>query len=212
MDENNNLNTNNDFEPVNTDTPNTDIFVDEPTDIQPEPVAESTVEPTVEPTPEPSANPFTDPAPEPDFGGYTDPNPGYQQSVNQGAPYGSAQYQQPVSNTLGILALIFGIISLVFFCSCLNIFTGIAAIVFGIIQLAGGKGNSAGKGMAIAGIITAAISIIAFFGFWGAIMSNSNLSDISNYSSDEIEDFIENYLKENGINIDGEVNIGNNNL
>ncbi len=227
MDENTNLNTNNDFEPVNTDafdTVNNDIFVEEPA-VEPaqKPYTEPAEEPVAEPVVEASPAPYTEPSADQNFGGYTDPNPGgytnpnpgynnnTNQANNQGAPYGSAQFQEPPSNTLGILSLIFGIISLVFFCSCLNFFTGIAAIVFGIIQLAAGKGDGAGKGMAIAGIILSALSIIALFVFWGAIMSNSNLSDtvLNDYDGGDIEKFFEDYLKENGVSIDGDINIGN---
>ena len=56
----------------------------------------------------------------------------------------------------GIASMVLGIISLLLFCTCVNWITGILAIVFGILQLVRGRE----KGFAIAGIITAALSIL----------------------------------------------------
>lgn len=60
------------------------------------------------------------------------------------------------TETFGIASMILGIISLLLFCTCINWITGILAIIFGIIQLT--KKNA--KGFAVAGIITAALSIL----------------------------------------------------
>lgn len=57
-----------------------------------------------------------------------------------------------------IASLIFGILSLVLFCICVNYIFAILAIVFGVIHLV--KNKESGKGMAIAGIITSIISIV----------------------------------------------------
>ena len=115
-----------------------------------------------------------------------------------------AKAEKPASITLGILSLIFGIVSLVFFCSCLNIVTGVIAIVFGIIQLATGRG--AGRGIAIGGIVTAALSIIFFFMFWGAVLGNSNLRDsvIEQYGDGNMDKFFEDYLENFDVEINGQ--------
>lgn len=56
----------------------------------------------------------------------------------------------------GIASMILGIISLLLFCTCINWITGILAIIFGIIQFT----KRSAKGFAVAGIITAALSIL----------------------------------------------------
>ena len=90
----------------------------------------------------------------------------YQQFYQE--PY-QEQYQ-PVSQGFGVASLAIGIVSMVLFCSCINIPLAILAIVFGIIQLT--KPGSR-KGMAIGGIVTAVISLIAFavfcIGLWGSV-------------------------------------------
>ena len=90
----------------------------------------------------------------------------YSQGTGQGN-FGQQTYPyqepyQPVSQGFGIASMVLGIVSLVLFCSCVNILLAIAAIIFGIIQLAtpGSK-----KGMAIAGLITSALSILLFIIF-----------------------------------------------
>ena len=68
------------------------------------------------------------------------------------------QYQQKKpGNGLAITSLVLGIVSIVFFCTCFNFVTAILAVIFGIIHLIQ---RSEGKGMAITGIITAAVSVI----------------------------------------------------
>lgn len=49
-----------------------------------------------------------------------------------------------------------GIVSLLLFCTCLNWITGILAIIFGIIQIV----NYGVRGLAIGGIVTAALSLV----------------------------------------------------
>lgn len=85
---------------------------------------------------------------------------GRETSGQQTYPY--QEPYQPVSQGFGIASMILGIVSLVLFCSCVNILLAIAAIIFGIIQLAtpGSK-----KGMAIAGLITSILSILLFIIF-----------------------------------------------
>ncbi len=134
-----------------------------------------------------------------DYQGQNYGNGGYQ-GTNYGAGGFQGQAPKQESATLGVLSLIFGIVSLVFFCSCFNIITGIFAIVFGIIQLVNNKHT--GRGLAIAGIITAAISIVAFFGFWGIV--GSSMHDSMNDM--DMGEFWEDYndlLREYGIEIEG---------
>lgn len=69
-------------------------------------------------------------------------------------------------NGFGIASLVLGLISLVLFCTCINIPLAILAIIFGIIQLVRG-GN---KGMAIAGTATGVVSIIALVVYWTLFM------------------------------------------
>ena len=66
--------------------------------------------------------------------------------------------------------MILGIISLAMFCTCLNIPIAAAAVVFGILQLMKGF-RRPGSGPAIAGLITAGLSVLAFLAtvllLWG---------------------------------------------
>ena len=73
--------------------------------------------------------------------------------VNPGMPQ---QKQKGDGRGYGIASLILGIVSVLLFCTCINWVTGILAIIFGIIQITKNKEN----GLAIGGIITAAISMV----------------------------------------------------
>lgn len=121
----------------------------------------------------------------PQYGQPVNPQaPQYGQSVNPQAPqYGqpmnpqAPQYGQPInmnyqanmgmvqqeSQGFGIASLVLGILSLLLTCSCFNYITGILAIIFGIVQIVKSKNN---RGMAIAGLITAGISILVATFFW----------------------------------------------
>lgn len=63
---------------------------------------------------------------------------------------------------LAIASMILGILSLLLFCTCINIVLAVVAIVLGAVYLA--KPNRK-KGMAVAGIVTAVLSLIFFFLF-----------------------------------------------
>lgn len=73
--------------------------------------------------------------------------------------FAQQQAPQAPSKGFGIASLVLGIISLILFCSCINIVLAVVAIIFGIVQLVQ---KDAPKGMAIAGIITSCFSIILF--------------------------------------------------
>ncbi|MCR4674026.1 MAG: DUF4190 domain-containing protein [Lachnospiraceae bacterium] len=137
------------------------------------------------------------------YGGYNE-NP-YNNQNNYNRDYG----QNDKKVGFGIASLVLGIISLVFFCSCINVITGVLAIIFGIIQIAKGKGM--GKGMAIAGIITAVISIIMCFVFWAIAGSSAALTDsiLKEYEQiydldlsdpDDVEQFLEQYTEDGSVN------------
>lgn len=116
--------------------------------------------------------------------------PQYGQQMNQQAP----QYGQPInmnyqanmgmvqqeSQGFGIASLVLGIISLLLTCSCINYITGILAIIFGIVQIVKNKNN---RGMAIAGIITAGISILVatFIWIFAIVVAEDTNSDFYKY-------------------------------
>ncbi len=119
------------------------------------------------------------------------------------------QAPKPESATLGILSLVFGIVSIVFFCSCFNILTGIFAIVFGIIQLVNNKHT--GRGMAIAGIVLSIISIVGCFVFWGAV-SGAMSESMKDMDMDEFWEDYKDILDDYGIDINGEINFNNDDI
>ncbi len=164
--------------------------------------------------------------------GYQQSNPQgnyYQQNNQQGnyyqQPYG--QYQQTGANGkkigqgFGIASLVLGIISLILFCTCINIVLAIVAIIFGIIQIV----KYEKKGMAIGGIATAGASILLFFICMGLLVSNQDFirsieQDIITYENDfdsnDVEDWnhmIEKYTNGNyDINVEGSDEDGNYNV
>lgn len=75
------------------------------------------------------------------------------EGVNPGMPQ---HKQKGDGRGYGIASLILGIVSVLLFCTCINWVTGILAIIFGIIQITKNKEH----GLAIGGIITAAISMV----------------------------------------------------
>ena len=91
----------------------------------------------------------------------------YRESADAaGGVYEQSPYQQPYPYTepapsqgFGVASLVLGIVSLVLFCTCVNVLLAVIAIVFGIVQLAKPQAK---KGMAIAGIITSAVSLVLF--------------------------------------------------
>ena len=73
--------------------------------------------------------------------------------MNPGMPQ---QKQKGDGRGYGIASLILGIVSVLLFCTCINWVTAILAVIFGIIQITKNKE----QGLAIGGIITAAISMV----------------------------------------------------
>lgn len=103
----------------------------------------------------------------------------------------------------GVASLVLGIISLLCFCSGVNVILAILAIVFGVIQIV----TCEKKGMAIGGIVTAAISVVLLVITWGLLFSNAAFMDMmqeemqNNFEDDEdMQQFFEQY----GIDMNGE--------
>lgn len=151
-------------------------------------------------TENPYGNPYGDPYENP-YGN----NQGYQYNPYGGAPREPQRgpHGKKMNVGLGIASLVIGIISLMCFCTGLNVILAILAIVFGIVQLA----TCESKGLAIGGIVMAAISIVLTAITYGLLFSNVTFTDMmkeevqQNFQDDEdIQQFLEDY----GIPMDGE--------
>ncbi len=81
---------------------------------------------------------------------------------------------EPVSQGFGIASLSIGIVSLLLFCTCINIPLAVLAVVFGILQL---TKPGCKKGMAIGGIITSVLSIFLFMVFFIGFMGSINYQE-----------------------------------
>ncbi len=106
------------------------------------------------PPPPPSTPSWSAPPPPPGYGGGSGygPTPAY-----SGVPAGAGQK----TNTLAITSLVTGIIA-VLTCSCFGVL-GIAAVVTGVLgrnQIKESNGLEQGDGMALAGLITGAVSLV----------------------------------------------------
>ena len=151
-------------------------------------------------TENPYGNPYGNPYENP-YGN----NQGYQYNPYGGAPREPQRgpHGKKMNVGLGIASLVIGIISLMCFCTGLNVILAILAIVFGIVQLA----TCESKGLAIGGIVMAAISIVLTAITYGLLFSNVTFTDMmkeevqQNFQDDEdIQQFLEDY----GIPMDGE--------
>ncbi len=103
----------------------------------------------------------------------------------------------------GVASLVLGIISLLCFCSGVNIIFAILAIIFGLIQIL----TCEKKGLAIGGIVTAAISVLLLIITWGLLFTNAAFMEMM---QDEIENNFEDdedmqqFLQQYGIDMSGE--------
>lgn len=120
---------------------------------------------------------------------------GYSQQIQYQQPYGQ-QYQQPGMATkndgtgFGIASLVLGIISIFTGFCCINYILAVLAIIFGIVQIV----RSKQKGLAIGGIITAAISIVGATIFWIFVsVAGSSATD----EMGPLQDYIEEYIEQN---------------
>ena len=101
-----------------------------------------------------------------------DPNGWQQQYTN---PQAQQQKQEP-GKGFAIASMILGIVSLVLFCTCINVPLAIAAIILAIVQFVKNGKN----GMAIAGMITGIVSIVLCIVFWVLISVNAIDESITN--------------------------------
>lgn len=126
---------------------------------------------------------------------------------NNQNPYSMDQGQEQEQNRtageksgmgFGIASMVLGIISLLCFCTCINIVPAILAIVFGIIQIM----SYEQKGMAIAGIVTGALSICLLISCYALAFSNASFVNMmedemmKEYNQEELEDIFEYYMTE----------------
>ena len=116
---------------------------------------------------------------------------------NYGQPNGNNKSE---SEGFGIASLILGIITVLLFCTCISWITGILAIIFGILQLV--KGSK--KGMAVVGLITGGIGLVAsiilyILIFFTGLGSYSSYNDIYDHIYDDIYDDIENSMDDGTI-------------
>lgn len=119
-----------------------------------------------------------------------------------GNPYNQGPGSKKDGNGFGIASLVLGIISLLTFCACFNWITAILAIIFGIIQIVQYKE----RGLAIGGIVTAALSLlfsILLYAFvWtGVFAEDSSLYEYY-YDSYFDDDYYNDYYDEDDIYYD----------
>lgn len=98
---------------------------------------------------------------------------GWQQQYTN--PQAQQQKQEP-GKGFAIASMILGIVSLVLFCTCINVPLAIAAIILAIVQFVKNGKN----GMAIAGMITGILSIVLCIVFWVLISVNAIDESITN--------------------------------
>lgn len=106
----------------------------------------------------------------------------YQQAYGEQSYYGQAKEDE---TGFGIASLVLGILSVFTFACCVNYILALLAIIFGIVQMV----KSRKKGFAIAGIITAVISIIL-----GILVALGVVGMIAEYQdSGVLQKYIEQY-------------------
>ena len=116
------------------------------------------------------------------------PPPGYgQQQYGQQwgqSPYGGVPYGQgtPKRNGLGIAALVLGVLSILGSFFIAGGLFGVAAIILGALGMQrANRGEADNKGMALAGLITGIIGVIAAALFLVLYIAVWNSSDFENY-------------------------------
>jgi hypothetical protein len=127
--------------------------------------------------------------------GYGQPYPpGYGQPTGYGQPYGyppapngspypGAYPQTRRGNGFAITALVLGILSLLFcWANFIDAVFVIPAVIFAIIGISASKTRGTGKGMAIAGLITAIVGLVLASIFAVYVLRNLHCGDVSNGS------------------------------
>jgi hypothetical protein len=113
---------------------------------------------------QPPQQPYGQPPPQQPYGqptqpgGYGTPVPGY--PAAPGSPYGTPPPQQ--NNTIGLLAMIFGIVGIpAACCAFLGFLLGAAGIVLGVLGMKRvSEGTASNRGMALAGVICGAVAVV----------------------------------------------------
>lgn len=92
-------------------------------------------------------------------------NNAYNSYQNTTSQQGYTVVEEPKKG-LAIASMVLGIISMIAFCTCINIPLAIIGLILGIVYLAKKEAVKPGKGMAIAGVITSALAIICCVVYW----------------------------------------------
>lgn len=134
----------------------------------------------------------------------------YQNQQQYDGQYQNQQYYNPYQNTagrkkqgqgFGIASLVLGILALVLFCTCINVFLGLLSLIFGIIQIV----RYEKKGLAIGGIVTSVISVILMFVCWGMILTSDEFirtlqEELRYYEQYDLENEMDQYLDDEYLN------------
>ena len=94
-----------------------------------------------------------------------------------------------------------GILALVLFCTCINVFFGILSLIFGIIQIV----RYEKKGLAIGGIVTSVISVILMFICWGMLLTSDEFirtlqDELRYYEQYDLDDEMDRFLDDEYLN------------
>ncbi|GAA1508046.1 hypothetical protein GCM10009827_022800 [Dactylosporangium maewongense] len=145
---------------------------------QPDPYAQPQQPAYQDPYAQPQQPAYQDPyAQQPPVSGTPYPTSGGGYPTSGGAyppaGYGTPGYQQPgygqqqPQNTLGLVSMILGIVSIPFACCYIGLLLGAAAIVLGYLgQQKVKQGLANNGGMALAGIITGAVGVVIEIAIW----------------------------------------------
>jgi hypothetical protein len=168
-----------------------------------DPAGQSNQPPPNQPPPPPSEPQWNPPSggtppppPPPGAGGYQAPGQGGQEGYGQqgygqpgygqppsypppppGAPGGYGQPQQ--TSPLAIVSLVLGIVGLL---CCTFFLLGIGAVVTGFLarkQIAESQGRLKGQGMATAGLVLGAVSIVLALFYWVLVLSGAISNDFT---------------------------------
>ena len=145
----------------------------------------------------------------------SEPEPAVQRPVSEsgqqyGGQYQNQQYYNPYQNTagrkkqgqgFGIASLVLGILALVLFCTCINVFFGILSLIFGIIQIV----RYEKKGLAIGGIVTSVISVILMFICWGMLLTSDEFirtlqDELRYYEQYDLDNEMDRFLDDEYLN------------
>ena len=109
--------------------------------------------------------------------------------------------QKEAGQGFGIASLVLGILALVLFCTCINVFFGILSLIFGIIQIV----RYEKKGLAIGGIVTSVISVILMFICWGMLLTSDEFirtlqDELRYYEQYDLDNEMDRFLDDEYLN------------